>query len=307
MEDKKKPYQKLWWTIIIVIVIVVILILSAFTPQILEYFYYKEGVCFTRTSFGKEELLSFYGDFLAFVGTVALGGLALWQNTKLSKTNEKLSGENNYYQKITAQNFLPVLKIDDVVVSVNNILSANGHINTSQGTYFLADQHDKVSDVKTGEDVELKIHHIHLNIDINTGKEKEENWYHKWMNFNLQNTSQAIIGEIAIEKIEILGVNAGESSTKSVTCIQKEKQDVNVSTILNQYDKESFSISLYYKNEVYNEYWTHFSGGLHFRIYLTNSTITGIKFSQYIDVRVKANNLLECSYGQIDEISLMEV
>ncbi len=42
------------------------------------------------TNFTASNILSFYGDFLVFLGTISLGALALWQNDKLNKRNEKL-------------------------------------------------------------------------------------------------------------------------------------------------------------------------------------------------------------------------
>lgn len=37
------------------------------------------------------EMLQFYGSFLSFMGTVLLGGLALWQNNQLAKKNEQFN------------------------------------------------------------------------------------------------------------------------------------------------------------------------------------------------------------------------
>lgn len=79
--NKKKPFYKQRWFWIIVIV--VIIIISAFIPQIINLIYPMKGFCFTVTSFKDYELLSFYGSFLTFIGTVCLGALALWQNFRL--------------------------------------------------------------------------------------------------------------------------------------------------------------------------------------------------------------------------------
>lgn len=43
----------------------------------------------TNTKFEASDMLSFYGSFLAFLGTVALGILALWQNNKFKDENDK--------------------------------------------------------------------------------------------------------------------------------------------------------------------------------------------------------------------------
>lgn len=79
--------KKWWWIFAIPLIIV-----SAFTPQIIDWFYPKKVFWFTLTTFNKQDILVFYGSFLAFLGTVALGSLALWQNIKLNKINE-MQGE----------------------------------------------------------------------------------------------------------------------------------------------------------------------------------------------------------------------
>ena len=80
LEEKnmdKCLYKKWWFWVGIMLIL-----LSAFTPQILENIYNMDGWFFTVTTFGKDELLSFYGSLLSFLGTVSLGALALWQNNK---------------------------------------------------------------------------------------------------------------------------------------------------------------------------------------------------------------------------------
>ena len=81
---EEKPWYKKWWIWFVVLFIV----LSAFTPQILDWLYPKRGFWFTKTTFSKEALLSFNGSLLAFLGTVGLGVLALWQNQKFKNQND---------------------------------------------------------------------------------------------------------------------------------------------------------------------------------------------------------------------------
>ena len=52
-----------------------------------------------NTVFSASDLILFYGSFLAFLGTVALGALALWQNKIANKQNEK-------FAKVQMANFL---------------------------------------------------------------------------------------------------------------------------------------------------------------------------------------------------------
>lgn len=84
----KKPWykNKLIWIIGIPILIILIA-----TPFIINYLYMKgtpDGKA--DTSFSASDMLSFYGSVLAFLGTVALGGLALWQNKKANAISKEL-------------------------------------------------------------------------------------------------------------------------------------------------------------------------------------------------------------------------
>lgn len=83
MKGSKNKKPKWVWVALVFIVV------SAFTPQILSAVYPLTGCWLTITTFEKQELLSFYGAFLSFLGTVALGGLALWQNQELRKLQER--------------------------------------------------------------------------------------------------------------------------------------------------------------------------------------------------------------------------
>lgn len=75
-----KPWYQKWWVWLIALAIIL-----AVPFAINES--YKAGTGY-QTLWGAKDVLSFYGSFLAFLGTVALGALALWQNKKASQTNE---------------------------------------------------------------------------------------------------------------------------------------------------------------------------------------------------------------------------
>lgn len=55
------------------------------------YFIGDSGFILIRTSLSIDAFLDFYGSFLAFLGTVALGALALWQNKRYQAENNKLN------------------------------------------------------------------------------------------------------------------------------------------------------------------------------------------------------------------------
>lgn len=44
--------------------------------------------------------------------------------------------------------------------------------------------------------------------------------------------------------------------------------------------------------------WDNILGGLAFTLYVTNTSINGIQFQEYIDIRVANNNYVKISYGE---------
>lgn len=79
----EKPYLYGFW---IIFVFLLMPLLIYFT-----YFIGDSGFVLIKTSLRVGEALGFYGSFLTFIGTVALGALALWQNKKANYINKRLS------------------------------------------------------------------------------------------------------------------------------------------------------------------------------------------------------------------------
>lgn len=81
-------------SIVVVIIVLPILIWGT-------YFVGDCGFVLIKTSLGIGDALTFYGSILAFIGTVLLGALALWQNKKANEINERLLNlENSRENKI---------------------------------------------------------------------------------------------------------------------------------------------------------------------------------------------------------------
>ena len=74
-----------------ILIRIVAIVLLAFPVIIwIAYFIGDSGFILIRTSLGIGDALGFYGSLLAFLGTILLGALALWQNNKLNKINNDL-------------------------------------------------------------------------------------------------------------------------------------------------------------------------------------------------------------------------
>lgn len=63
-------------------------IISFFTPQFINWLFPMKCSNLLYTTFKKTELLGFYSSFIAFLGTISLGILALWQNYRFKNEND---------------------------------------------------------------------------------------------------------------------------------------------------------------------------------------------------------------------------
>lgn len=83
-EKRKKPYKTLVISNLILLVTIPFLINELYLWGI------SSGTSYF-TLWGAEDVLAFYGSFLAFAGTVVLGIVAVWQNNKANETNKNMA------------------------------------------------------------------------------------------------------------------------------------------------------------------------------------------------------------------------
>lgn len=118
----KKPVYKKYWFWMIIIFVVVIVIIAPFIIN--ESYKTRRGYI---TLLGADDVLSYFGATLSFVGTVALGTLTFWQNEKLRELNNKLF---NLEQKSKRGYFVPQNRISakdfSMPVIVSHFLNASG-------------------------------------------------------------------------------------------------------------------------------------------------------------------------------------
>ncbi len=77
-----KPYLYGFWIAILLILFPALIFIA--------YYIGDHGYALVFTTLTMGDALGFYGSILSFLGTIALGALALWQNYKLSRTNQNL-------------------------------------------------------------------------------------------------------------------------------------------------------------------------------------------------------------------------
>lgn len=121
-----------------VIASIIVILILLFIPIIINESY-KIGRGYV-TMWGAADVLSFYGSFLSFLGTVILGIVAFWQNHKAHKLNEDFQklqqeqNEKNYrlneqLQKLQQAQFVSMVSINKVIIEKINH-SKRGYDNT---------------------------------------------------------------------------------------------------------------------------------------------------------------------------------
>lgn len=130
-----KQFFKSYW----VIVFTVVMLMCAFTPQILEWVYPKFGIAITITNFQKEELLNFYGSYLAFLGTTILGVIVVIQNNQMRKKDEARNRpiiqftKSKFYYDIPRIPDYPSVKLNlNTVENICNDDDTDSHNNISE-------------------------------------------------------------------------------------------------------------------------------------------------------------------------------
>lgn len=116
-----KPVHKKWWFYITLLLILGLLIAI---PFIINESYKHGGYV---TIWRASDVLLFYGSCLAFIGTVSLGALALWQNKKANNINNNLTKANLI--AINKPN-IKVRKLD--ILFDNTCVNVNLHDNYNQ-------------------------------------------------------------------------------------------------------------------------------------------------------------------------------
>lgn len=140
-------------------IIVVVFVALFIIPMIINALYL--GDIWYRTVWEGKDILEFYGNVLAFLGTVFLGGLALWQNKELNEINQNLM-EHQYKPVLYANITRPRLDATEELRMCCRIIEQNDNsemVNNGYGnrciqgvTYFAI----PLSNIGLGPAVEIE-------------------------------------------------------------------------------------------------------------------------------------------------------
>lgn len=229
------------------------------------------------------EVLAYVAGFEAFIGTVFLGVVSFEQNRKAEEANKELSKENNYLQKVMSQKLMPVVKIHSLETKLifRNYEIPNVFPGIKKFTRYIIHN--------TGSP-EQSLNVISVNVDVAEGIPT----YTKTITFSLCNISEAIIRHICVDDITIRGY---EGIFSEIRC-SNEKPQNGVSSLFTAEDSFTTQAIFYFNSEEIKSCWDSELGGLAISMFLTNTTISGIKFQEFMDIRVGNDGYSRISYGE---------
>lgn len=269
------------------ILVTIITVLVFIVPLIVVHILFKSTAIHSWfvATWSAGDLLGYIAGFASLLGTVFLGLITVYFADQANEINERLGKENNDMQKIMAQKMLPVLRLESAR-TYNSAIVKTKPTNFPKSTEFLR--------VIAHNENEPNIVHqkVYVNIDVDTGDDTP--LYVKQVNFKLVNISDTIFRHISLDHIEISGF---KGKTEPVLCKNQTTGD-GISALITTNEGVDVAVIVYTKNGELVDLWDYILGGLAFTLYVTNTSINGIQFQEYIDIRVADNNYVKISYGE---------
>ena len=269
------------------ILVTIITILVFIVPLIVVHILFKSTAIHSWfiAKWSAGDLLGYIAGFASLLGTVFLGLITVYFADQANEINERLGKENNDMQKIMAQKMLPVLRLESAR-TYNSAIVKTKPTNFPKSTEFLR--------VIAHNENEPNIVHqkVYVNIDVDTGDDTP--LYVKQVSFKLVNISDTIFRHISLDHIEISGF---KGKTEPVLCKNQTTGD-GISELITTNEGVDVAVIVYTKNGELVDLWDNILGGLAFTLYVTNTSINGIQFQEYIDIRVADNNYVKISYGE---------
>ena len=234
------------------------------------------------------ELLAYIAGFETLLGTVILGMITVYQSDRANEINERLNKENNYLQRISIQQMLPVLKIMDIIV-LNTVETHGEHLGKNAIV--------EVSSIYTPDKREP---HIRVYLP----RQNNNYHFHKVIKFSLKNISSGPISQISIDKIEFSGFKYKGSQMSKASCAGMDKAKY-ISWLILPGDKLGVIVDIYFDNKLYKEFWEFDDftsiGCFDMCLYITNTSLSGIEYKEKIYIEKCAGfkeKIMYKAYGE---------
>ena len=244
-------------------------------PLIVVYFLFRWHTSFTCISaeLSVGDLLSYMSAFEAFIGTLILGAITVYQAEQSNHVNEQLSQENNFLQKVNAQKMLPLIGLDSV-----NIYNSS----TTSKVY----SPDKAETVEVIDKVTPKNRYTIVNVIFSHTNQAQDR-YLKSIKILLRNISDCAISQISIDCIEFPGINYDNATTSVISC--KGKSDSKyISWLLLPDQTQEITIQILFDSLIYKDFWEHEDikavGCFDMCLYITVKGLTGVACKEKISI-----------------------
>ena len=276
----KKIFVKYKWLLIALLMISIIAI-----PMVVNILFKFSSAFPAEWSAG--DALSYVSGLQALLGTIILGIITVEQGQDAQEVNRRLSEENNRLQKIMSQKLLPAVKLTNP--SCKPTMLHRGAL-----SYVPQSKQFRIIRSYYGDSVQHETSEIRVNIDSLV----EEIKYIKTIEFSLQNISESIIRHIQVDSVDIVGF---QGKTELVAC--RNFGQGGIGTLLATGDSVDVSLKLYSNNAIYKELWDDDLAGVAVVMHLTNTTISGTTFSEYIEFGMQNNGHYHRSEEHTSELS----
>lgn len=231
------------------------------------------------------ELLAYIAGFEALVGTVFLGLITVYQTEQANAVSQQLGKENNEMQKIMAQKLLPIIRMEKA--RLMPVVSPNA----CPDSFPMATQFRRVGSFHSSTPSEIQ-QNIYINIDINT--DNDEPVYVTQISCKLVNISDTIIRHIGLDEIVLKEI---QGKTPAVVCKNKCSGD-GIATLLSPGEDVDIALILGTKNKILADLWESNLAGVCMTLFVTNTSINGIEFQEYISIRMTNDKYTKISYGE---------
>lgn len=231
------------------------------------------------------ELLAYIAGFEALAGTVFLGLITVYQTEQANTVSQQLGKENNEMQKIMAQKLLPVIRMEKA--RLMPVVSPNA----CPENFPMATQFRRTGSFHSSTPSEIQ-QNIYINIDINT--DNDEPVYVTQISCKLVNISDTIIRHIGLDEIVLKEI---QGKTPAVVCKNKCSGD-GIATLLSPGEDVDIALILGTKSKELADLWKSDLFGVCMALFVTNTSINGIEFQEYISIRMTNDKYTKISYGE---------
>ena len=258
----------------------IVCIVMFFLPPVLVHVLFKwnSGIDWLSAEWSAGDILAYIAGFEAFIGTIVLGFVTVYQSGKASRENERLSRENNFLQRISVQRLLPLVSVESITIDRSCI------------TTKLYSQ-DKASTVEVADTVTPEKRETHLRTYLpRLGSQIDR--YYKTVKLTIKNISDSAIRQISVERIEFSGFKYQDEIVNKVCCIGTANAKY-ISWLLLPKKSLEITVDIFFDNKLYKKFWEFEDissiGDFDMCLYITNKSLSGIECVEKIYINKAVN------------------